>query len=224
VIACALRSASSSAKLGWIFVAIGTVLGVSLTFTGATRPLAPLLYGHIFVCAAGVLFLLAGYGRNRLPMLRLAATLLVAFVVGGSAWAAREVSWHNGNRITNPAMPPESQDFEGQGVKGDFFPSSVRTSTGGKLEANFFMESGACQRCHADIFSGNSSAHHFSSFNNQCTKSRVMQDVIGVKPRNGAPPSRSALLFSGKSIAGAKSKHAGRLVGWAVMPFCFVRP
>ena len=43
----AFRSATSSVKLGWIFIAIGTVLGVALTFTGAARPMAPLLYGHI---------------------------------------------------------------------------------------------------------------------------------------------------------------------------------
>jgi hypothetical protein len=65
-------------------------------------------------------------------------------------------------------MPPASQDFEGQGVHGDFFPSSVRTNTGGRLGAEFFMASQACQRCHSDIYEQwNSSAHHFSSFNNQ---------------------------------------------------------
>jgi hypothetical protein len=72
--------------------------------------------------------------------------------VGGGAWAWREVAWHNSNRITNPLMPPESQDQEGQGLHGDFFPSSVRTSTGGKLESEFFMKSQACERCHSDIF------------------------------------------------------------------------
>src|SRR5262245_40704983 len=53
----AFRWASLSAKTGWILIAIGAVLGVSLTFTGATRPLTPLLYSHIFASAAGIVFL-----------------------------------------------------------------------------------------------------------------------------------------------------------------------
>src|SRR4030095_13344410 len=61
----ALRQTPPSMKLGWISLAIGTALGIALTFTGAKRPLAPLLYCPIFLCAAGVLFLIAGYSGNR---------------------------------------------------------------------------------------------------------------------------------------------------------------
>src|SRR4030095_5922277 len=125
---------------------IGTALGIALTFTGATRPMAPLLYGHIFLCAAGVLFLIAGYSGNRSQStpppirptaLRFTGFLIVARLVGGSAWATRELSWRSKHRISNPAMPPVSQDFEGQGINGDFFPSSVRTNTGKRLESDF---------------------------------------------------------------------------------------
>jgi Flp pilus assembly protein TadD len=128
--------------------------------------------------------------------------LVLTLAIGGSAWAWREIGWHNSNRIVNPTMPPESQDFEGQGLSGDFFPSSVRTSTGGKLEPNFFMESQACERCHSDIFKQwNSSAHHFSSFNNQWYRKSIeyMQDTIGVKPSRWCAGCHDpALLFSGK--------------------------
>lgn len=205
-----MGSASSSMKFGWILVVAGTALGVVLTFTGATRPMAPLLYGHIFLCVAGVVFLLTGYARNRSASgqpafslaLRFTALLFLAVLVGGSAWAAREVNWRSSNRITNPSMPPESQDFEGQGVNGDFFPSSVRTNTGKRLESDFFMQSQACERCHSDIFKQwNSSAHHFSSFNNQWYRKSIeyMQDVIGVKPSRWCAGCHDpALLFSGK--------------------------
>jgi Tfp pilus assembly protein PilF len=206
VLALSVRTLRSSptvlTRLGWILVVFGAVLGISLTFTGATRPLTPLLYGHIFVCAAGIVFLLAGYSNSRSLSLRFSAVLALALAVGGSSWAVREIGWRNGNRIVNPSMPPESQDFEGQGVKGDFFPSSVRTSTGSKLESNFFMESQACERCHSDIFKQwNSSAHHFSSFNNQWYRKSIeyMQDVIGVKPSRWCAGCHDpALLFSGK--------------------------
>ncbi len=134
--------------------------------------------------------------------LRFTALLLLTFLVGGSAWAAREVGWRGSYRIVNPAMPPESQDFEGQGVHGDFFPSSVRTNTGGRLGSEFFMASQACQRCHSDIYDQwNSSAHHFSSFNNQWYRKSIeyMQDVDGVKPSRWCAGCHDpALLFSGK--------------------------
>ena len=206
-----LWSGSTPIKLGWMSVIAGAALAVVLTFTGATRPMAPLLYGHIVLSVVGVVFLLAGYTGNRSTssrqparslVLRFATLLALALVVGGSAWAAREVSWRTSNRITNPSMPPESQDFEGQGVNGDFFPSSVRTNTGNRLESDFFMQSQACERCHSDIFKQwNSSAHHFSSFNNQWYRKSIeyMQDVIGVKPSRWCAGCHDpALLFSGK--------------------------
>jgi hypothetical protein len=46
-----LRQQGSAAITGWIFIAIGTALGIIVAFTGATRPLTPLLYAHIFICA-----------------------------------------------------------------------------------------------------------------------------------------------------------------------------
>ncbi len=196
------RLGSPATKFGWLLIVIGAVLGVSLTFTGATRPLRPLFYSHIFLCVAGVVFILTGYTAARSRVLRFAAILGVALLLGGSAWAAREVTWFNSNRISNPALSPESQDFEGQGVNGDFFPSSVRTNTGKRLESDFFMESKSCERCHSDIFKQwNSSAHHFSSFNNQWYRKSIeyMQDTIGVKPSRWCAGCHDpALLFSGK--------------------------
>src|SRR5207344_161203 len=51
--------------------------------------------------------------------------------------------------------------------------------------ANFFMTSATCAKCHKDIYDQwNSSAHHFSSFNNQWYRKSIeyMQDVVGTKP------------------------------------------
>src|SRR5678815_1663141 len=53
-----LRQEGSAGFTGWVFITIGTALGIILAFTGATRPLTPLLYAHIYVCMTGVLFLL----------------------------------------------------------------------------------------------------------------------------------------------------------------------
>src|SRR5678815_4052252 len=202
-----LGTVSSAMKLGWLSIGAGTVAGILLTFMGATRPMAPLFYSHIFLCLFGVVFLLTGWAGTRGRPMRTSSVRFVAFfgaalLLGTCAWAMREVRWQVNARITNPSMPPESQDYEGQGVNGDFFPSSVRTNTGHRLESDFFMRSDACGRCHSDIFKQwNSSAHHFSSFNNHWYRKSIeyMQDDIGVKPSRWCAGCHCpALLFSGK--------------------------
>ena len=50
---------------GWIVTAAGAALGIVLTFTGGSRPFAPLLYAHIGVSAIGVITLLAARMRRR---------------------------------------------------------------------------------------------------------------------------------------------------------------
>src|SRR5258706_12639216 len=43
---------------GWIVTAAGALLGILLTFTGGSRPFAPLLFAHIGVSALGGVILL----------------------------------------------------------------------------------------------------------------------------------------------------------------------
>jgi tetratricopeptide (TPR) repeat protein len=92
--------------------------------------------------------------------------------------------------IVNPdSPPPDMQEEAMAGAKGPFFPSSVHTTTRGKIPSNFFMQSTSqtCARsgCHPDIYAQwNSSAHHFSSFNNQWYRKSVeyMQEMVGTEP------------------------------------------
>jgi len=69
--------------------------------------------------------------------------------------------------------------------------------------ATFLLTSESCGRsgCHPDIYKQwNSSAHHFSSFNNQWYRKSIeyMQDVIGVKPSKWCGGCHDpALLFNG---------------------------
>ncbi|HEY6911945.1 MAG TPA: tetratricopeptide repeat protein [Myxococcales bacterium] len=98
------------------------------------------------------------------------------------AWGTpRPVATHN------PPTPPMTMDGESMGGKdGPFAPSSVSTSTGGKIPAEYLTRSEeSCSRCHKEIFEQwKSSSHHFSSFNNPWyTKSiEYMQDVKGIRP------------------------------------------
>ena len=186
-------------SIGWIVTAAGAGLGIALTFTGGSRPFAPLLYAHIGVSALGVLILLAL--QTQRPALRFTALVALAVGLGGAAYAVREVRWRNAYRIQNPGMPPESQANEGDGVNGPFFPSSAQTSHGARIPSKFFMESQACQRCHPDIYEQwSGSAHRFSSFNNQWYRKSIeyMQDVVGVRPSKWCAGCHDpALLFSG---------------------------
>jgi tetratricopeptide (TPR) repeat protein len=93
-------------------------------------------------------------------------------------------------------------DGEGDGPNGPFFPSSAQVYGGEKIPSKFFMESASCQRCHEDIYNQwNSSAHHFSSFNNQWYRKSIeyMQDTIGTKPSKWCGGCHDpAVLYAGK--------------------------
>ena len=91
---------------------------------------------------------------------------------------------------------------EGDGPDGSFFPSSAQVYGNQKIPSKFFMESDSCKRCHEDIYNQwNSSAHHFSSFNNQWYRKSIeyMQDTIGTKPSKWCGGCHDpAVLYAGK--------------------------
>ena len=206
-----LRGATSLARLGWILLAAGAVLGIVLIKIGTPLRLWDWLYAHIVLCILGVLLLAASWlhskgwlgQTNLIRALRFAGLAILTFAISASLWWTREVGWRDAraNRIMNPLMAPASMDCEGDGTSGKFFPSSAQTIDDVNIPSQYFMKSDACQRCHADIYDQwNSSMHHFSSFNNQWYRKSVeyMQDVVGVKPSKWCAGCHDpALLYSG---------------------------
>src|SRR5438270_3143480 len=204
-----LRIDAPLARVGWIFLAAGTVLGIALIFIGTLSRLRPWLYAHISLCVVGALFVATAWLASRGFMgttagqrvLRFAGLVLATAVIATAAWWSREITWRNANRIVNPQIPPASMDQEGDGPQGKFFPSSAQTKHNGYIPAKYFMQSEACQRCHADIYKQwYSSAHHFSSFNNQWYRKSIeyMQGVAGVRASKWCAGCHDpALLFSG---------------------------
>ncbi len=197
------------ARLGWFSLAAGALLGILLIKIGTPLRLKPWLYAHIALCVLGMLLLAAswllskgwlGDGTIRHGLGFAALALLTASIAAGTWWT-REVAWKNANRISNPLMPPESMDNEGDGPQGKFFPSSAQTKQGINIPSKYFMKSDACQRCHADIYKQwDSSMHHFSSFNNQWYRKSVeyMQEVAGVRSSKWCAGCHDpALLYSG---------------------------
>src|SRR5271166_3369271 len=204
-----MRGVSATAKMGWIFLALGGISGIALVFIGTSLRNRNYLYVHIALCVVGTLALVFSWmnGRGWLGagvatrVAGFAALLLVTAGLAAGTWWTRTVLWRNANRIVNPTMPAETMDQEGDGPSGKFFPSSAQTKDGGNIPGKYFMKSDACQRCHADIYQQwESSAHHFSSFNNQWYRKSIeyMQSVAGVKPSKWCAGCHDpALLFSG---------------------------
>jgi Tfp pilus assembly protein PilF len=203
------RTETLLARWGWLLLAAGTALGIALIYLGTPNRLKLWLYAHILSCVVGVLLLAAsrmaalGWLGSSAPQraLRFATLLLLTAGIAAGAWWYRVVAWENGNRVKNPAMPSATMEGEGDGSRGKFFPSSAQTTDGNYIPAQYFMQSKACERCHADLYKQwESSAHHFSSFNNQWYRKSVeyMQDVAGVKPSKWCAGCHDpALLFSG---------------------------
>ncbi|MGA8224759.1 MAG: tetratricopeptide repeat protein [Candidatus Acidiferrales bacterium] len=200
---------SPAPRIGWVLLSIGALLGALLIFTGTRRDEWTLLYTHISFCVAGGALLASTWAGKRgllagsyiAAVFRAMMFLLAGALLTTAAWWVRTVPWERSHRIENPAIAPASMDAEGDGPSGPFFPSSAQTAHGGQIPASYFMESQSCERCHADIYrQWQSSAHHFSSFNNTWYRKSIeyMQDVRGVNPSKWCAGCHDpALLFSG---------------------------
>jgi tetratricopeptide (TPR) repeat protein len=197
------------ARTGWVLLAAGAALGVVLIKVGTPLHLRVWLYAHIALSVLGTLLLATSwlasqgwFGQGVIQRgLGFAALALLTAGIAAGTWWIREAAWKSANRISNPLMPPETMDGEGDGPQGKFFPSSAQTKHGGNIPSQYFMKSEACERCHADIYKQwNSSMHHFSSFNNQWYRKSIeyMQDVAGVRSSKWCAGCHDpALLYSG---------------------------
>ena len=202
-----LRNGTLLERAGFFLIAIGAVFGLILIKIGTSRVEWKWLYLHILISLFGVALLIANrLSKESAPSSAIAAALRVAVciaILAGIGYAAHYIreSWQTRNRIENPAMPPDTMNAEGDGSQGMFFPSSAQVYGNQKIPSKFFMESDSCKRCHEDIYNQwFSSAHHFSSFNNQWYRNSIeyMQDVVGTKPSKWCGGCHDpAVLYSG---------------------------
>jgi len=195
----------------WLLLAAAAVSGIMLAIVGATTPNAWLLRTHIVVSVAGagslLMWVVWPAARTGTARARASVALAVMGVVLVSAIAAATASRYDAKRrerfrIVNPGVVPARMDEEGAGPGSPFFPSSANTSVNRTIPANFFLTSAACGRCHREIYDQwNSSAHHFSSFNNQWYRKSIeyMQDVVGTRPSKWCAGCHDhAVFFNGR--------------------------
>ncbi len=197
------------AKVGWLFLFVGALAGIVLIRLGTAHRFKIWLYAHIALCVIAVFFLAAAWlsqknllGANMVQQTVRVVLLLTATAgISTGAWWTREYAGKDRYKVKNPAISPLSMDQEGDGPHGKFFPSSVQTTDGKYIPSGYFLQSQACERCHSDIYKQwDSSAHHFSSFNNQWYRKSIeyMQSVDGVQPSKWCAGCHDpALLFSG---------------------------
>ena len=188
-----LRGFDQLAKSGVALLVLGVLAGIVIMIVGGTRPHLVYLFLHATFSFAGVTLLLASWLRRKnwispVPAklaVHITALFGIAVLIGWGAHYARVNRWAASTPINNPEIAPGTMDGEGDGPKGSFFPSSAQTTDGKLIPAKYFMESQACERCHKDVYEQwSSSAHHFSSFNNQWYRKSIeyMQDVVGTHP------------------------------------------
>jgi Flp pilus assembly protein TadD len=202
------REGTFEERAGWSLIAVAAVVGILLIKNGAVRSEWKWLYLHIIVSLIGTAFLISARLRYRRWLTADAATAALRtticfLVVGIAGYGAQYIrqSWQVRSRIENPVMPPATMNGEGDGPDGSFFPSSAQVYGNQKIPSKFFMESDSCKRCHEDIYNQwFSSAHHYSSFNNQWYRKAIeyMQDTVGTKPSKWCGGCHDpAVLYSG---------------------------
>jgi tetratricopeptide (TPR) repeat protein len=198
-------------RLAGVVTAAGALFGVAIMVVGAYGPYRWLLPVHIGLSLAGSVPLILyaavtglrwAAGRDRVVFASVCILVVLATVGAAGNIARSGAAARDRFRIVNPAQVPQSMLQEGAGPNSPFFPSSAGTNVGGIIPANFFLTSETCGRCHTEIYQQwKSSAHHFSSFNNQWYRKSVeyMQDVIGTKPSKWCAGCHDhAVFFNGR--------------------------
>jgi tetratricopeptide (TPR) repeat protein len=191
-------TARLAAAAGYLLLLGSGGAGVYLMKFGAIRANFPVVRLHVALGVAGAaawgIYLRARAGTpgtdrespRRAWRAAWIAGLAALAIYGGIRLTARP---DPADMILNPPTPPAEMSLESMGgAVGPFSPSSAHTTTNGRIPSNFFMTntSETCARsgCHPDIYKQwNSSAHHFSSFNNQWYRKSIeyMQDMVGTK-------------------------------------------
>lgn len=204
----AFRQWAGADRLAWLGYAVAAALGVVLLFIGTARPQWNWLYAHEIASLLAVVLLASRWMAAKrwlaVPggvLVRPAVCLLLVGLISFVSYQNRNGRWFSTHVIHNPDTAPTTMDGEGDGPNGRFFPSSAQTMDGKTIPGKFFMESESCKRCHQDIYNQwYSSAHHFSSFNNQWYRKSVeyMQDVVGARPSKWCGGCHDpAILYSG---------------------------
>ena len=205
----AIRSPLGS--VATIALGAGLALGIAVLVLGATRPYRPILFAHIGASVAGSILLVAyvrqtlsrrGSTASRMLGASLATLVLVAAAVT-AARAGRDEARSREYRIENPDVVPASMEEEGRGPDEPVLPFVGRHERARDHPGQLLPDErdAAAAATRTSTTQWNSSAHHFSSFNNQWYRKSIeyMQDVVGTKPSKWCAGCHDhAVFFNGR--------------------------
>jgi Flp pilus assembly protein TadD len=199
---------STTAKAALWLGGLSLATGLLLVIFGNLEPQYPLLVVHAWVSAVAVaasIYWVARRARERAHAVLVRITTITILLSGALGIGTLLFYQPASYSIENPSLPPASMEDEAfGGSEGMFFPSSAYTTDADTIPGDFFLRSEGCGRsgCHPDaVQQWASSAHRFSSFNNQWYRKSIeyMQEVKGVEaPKWCAGCHDHALLFSGQ--------------------------
>jgi len=167
-------------RLGYWCLAPCVLTGLYLAVVNATHLHGWILYFHIAAGFIGVAF----FQKAIRSVAHKVSTNNPYDVAGRVAWIVVVISIFfpiligiynlllpgDGERIVNPALLQEKlDDPAGWNFDGPFAPSTVSTPAQKNISSSAFLNSASCgrSRCHPDVYNQwQSSAHHYSSYNN----------------------------------------------------------
>ncbi len=183
------RYRSPLVHLAGLALAVSTALGLALAKLGNLRPYRWMLILHIVLAIAGLICLALEFRRRgwtRSWRWARIGAIAVALAALAAPWI-RNAFPGGATEIHNPPAPQDMAAESMGGADGPFFPSSVHTANGDVVPSSVYLGSDSCARagCHPDVFEQwDSSAHHFSSFNNQWYRKSIeyLQETSGITP------------------------------------------
>jgi len=148
----------------------------------------------------------------------LALGVVAVVIVAAALVIVKEHRTHRSAIASRTGPAPGQHGRRRRRREGPVLPFLGADNVGGTIPSNFFMTSHTCARCHEEIYKQwSSSAHHFSSFNNQWYRKSVeyMQDVVERSRRNGAraatiTPSSSTAASTGRSRSRSRRRRRRR--------------
>jgi tetratricopeptide (TPR) repeat protein len=169
LVVCGVLIWQSRRSARMIPLLVGATIGLYLIAGGATTDHYKIVWAHIGLAVTGLALL-----KPRWTI----ALATLALAAAGLRFGLPK------DHIANPTIVPVAMSEEGEGPHSPFWPSSSRTSVGGIMPSDFFMESARCGECHRDIYQQwSASMHHFASFNNPFYKASIlhMQELSGTQ-------------------------------------------
>ncbi|VAW97081.1 TPR-repeat-containing protein [hydrothermal vent metagenome] len=185
-------------------ILLTTASGIVLLITAVIASYNSVLLSHISISVVSLTLIIfkITFDKSKKKIAAHSITIITIFVTISSIWLLREKMWQQEFYISNSPQLPKIMNNKKNNSQQYFLPSASKTKHRSLMPEQFFLESKLCRHCHQAIYQQwNSSAHHFSSFNNPWylkTIELLQQTGNTKRSKFCAGCHDPALLFTGK--------------------------